>query len=689
MPKIVRRTLTILVLSSLGIPAANAQSDASERDYFQEFPVVLSVSRLAQPLDEAPGAVTVIDRDMIRQSGARQLVDLLRLVPGFQVLSLPSNSGPPIAVYHGLVESYPRGLQVLLDGRSQYSPFFVGGVNWNLIPIGLDDIDHIEVVRGSNSAAYGSNAVLGVVNIVTRHTQDTQGASAELRSGTHGVNDKSIRLGTGGQDFSLRYSGESRFDTGFDAYRDDVQSRIGTVRADWRPDSRNEFQLHIGEISTTQQVGRGVSTDPYRDQKQSQQYLQLGWKRALSENEDISVKFYRSTEKATDAFAFSLYSVYAVPVPFQVLMPNYTVPVDYGFQSIRNNLEATHTISPSASTRLVWGGELRTDEVRNFQYYGRTDYVSLAVARLFGNFEWRFAPGWVGNAGATWEHDTNSKTTFAPRLAVNWHLTPSQTLRAGISQAFRAPSLLETRGDWSYGSTTGVALDRKLLVRRPLAPESVISREVGWMGEFKPLKLSGDIRIFNEHVANRISTIPTDLAPAPCERISQVFGGGYCGSADGTYNAADVRIRGIEYQWRWQPLQETKVTFNQAFVRIGADFHVPTAAVTAGYKSTTDIDRAVYSAPTHSSMLMVAQQLPAGLELSASYYSVGATNPPDSGSYVKHWQRLDWRLGYRFRVGPTRGELAFTVQNDGNPHAEHAPTEVVSRRGFVSLRLDY
>ena len=78
---------SFLLMSAGAVANAQTGIDApavSESDFLAEIPVVLSVSRLAQPLDEAPGAVTILDRHFIRMSGARDVTDLLRMVPGFQ-----------------------------------------------------------------------------------------------------------------------------------------------------------------------------------------------------------------------------------------------------------------------------------------------------------------------------------------------------------------------------------------------------------------------------------------------------------------------------------------------------------------------------------------------------------------------------------------------------------------------------
>ena len=132
------------------VPAANALEDRDRSDW-SDPPLVLTPSRLPQRLDEAPNAMTVIDRAMIEASGARRLEEVLRLVPGFQVGHKYNNQ--PTVAYHGLSDEFARRVLVLVNGQRifQYSG---GGVDWNNLPIPLQDIERIEVIRGPSAAAY-------------------------------------------------------------------------------------------------------------------------------------------------------------------------------------------------------------------------------------------------------------------------------------------------------------------------------------------------------------------------------------------------------------------------------------------------------------------------------------------------------------------------------------------------------
>lgn len=116
--------------------------------FFGDLPIVASISRLPQRISDAPTAVTVIDRRTIRAFGARALSDIFRLIPGFQTFA--QSDIPARVNYHGVTDDadFSPRVQVLVDGRSLHSPLFRNGMNWALVPVALEDIERIEVVRG-------------------------------------------------------------------------------------------------------------------------------------------------------------------------------------------------------------------------------------------------------------------------------------------------------------------------------------------------------------------------------------------------------------------------------------------------------------------------------------------------------------------------------------------------------------
>lgn len=148
-----------------GNALANETILLSESDFFVDIPEVTSATRMPQKLSEAPASMTVIDRTMIEASGLQTIPDLLRLVPGFQSYSINANTLG--TTYHGASDDFPNRLEVMVDGRSVYLPL-LSAVAWNTLGISLDDIERIEVVRGSNVPAQGSNAFFGSIDIITR-----------------------------------------------------------------------------------------------------------------------------------------------------------------------------------------------------------------------------------------------------------------------------------------------------------------------------------------------------------------------------------------------------------------------------------------------------------------------------------------------------------------------------------------
>ena len=152
------RIIPFLMLPALLAPADAALAAAVEPE------LAITPSRLPQRLDESPSAVTVIDREMLREAGVRRITDILRLVPGMVVGSRSPAITP--ATYLGLSDDYSRRVQVLVDGISIYAPS-TGAVLWQDLPVALEDIERIEVVRGPNTAAYGSHALLATIKITT------------------------------------------------------------------------------------------------------------------------------------------------------------------------------------------------------------------------------------------------------------------------------------------------------------------------------------------------------------------------------------------------------------------------------------------------------------------------------------------------------------------------------------------
>ena len=141
---------------------------------------VTSVSKTQQKLSETASAIYVITQDEIQRSGATNIPDLLRMVPGLDVGQINANTWAISA--RGFNGRYANNLMVLLDGRSIYLPTF-GGVYWDVLDVPLADIDRLEVIRGPGGSMWGANAVNGIINIITKKAGITKGAMVEAGAG--------------------------------------------------------------------------------------------------------------------------------------------------------------------------------------------------------------------------------------------------------------------------------------------------------------------------------------------------------------------------------------------------------------------------------------------------------------------------------------------------------------------------
>ncbi|NPA25375.1 MAG: TonB-dependent receptor, partial [Deltaproteobacteria bacterium] len=154
---------------------------------------VTSVSRNRERLADAAAAVYVITSEDLRRGGFTTIAEALRLVPGMQVAHINANQWAISS--RGGNAWFANKLLVLIDGRQVYTPLF-SGVFWDVQDTMLEDIDRIEVIRGPGAALWGSNAVNGVINIVTRRAEETQGLLVSAGAGDRERGFGAIRFGT-------------------------------------------------------------------------------------------------------------------------------------------------------------------------------------------------------------------------------------------------------------------------------------------------------------------------------------------------------------------------------------------------------------------------------------------------------------------------------------------------------------
>lgn len=628
--------------------AAQTTAGVSEKDFLDDMPIILSVSRLPQRLDETPGAVTILDRAFIRSSGARDVADLLRLVPGFQS-STSFESDAPQASYHGVYGYYSARIQVLVDGRSVYSNYFAGSVAPGLMTVALDDIERIEVMRGANSVAYGARAMLGVVNIVTRHSADTLGPRAALTRGENGIQDTQLGVGWRTDNSSMRLALDERGDDGLSGANGHNRVQRVNFRSDWQVSGNSQVQLSAGWMNIAS--GKGYPERPgsgFRDTTFENRFVHVDWKTVLSPDQDLAFSFSHNQETYRDVVPY-------LPVP--------GLNLDGGGNTSNHTLTAQHTLRLSPALRMVWGAELRRESVTSAPLFNTTEGIVDDFTRLFTHAEWRLHPELLLNGGLMAEHSSANGSSLAPRLMLNWQLAPQHTLRAGMSRSFRPPSAFERRADVRY-SFKNQLLSVTFLARGKVEPEAVLTRELGYLGTYSWLKSSLDVRLFDEKFAGFIDGVPY---------LAQV--GGKLYAPFDYVNVDNFSIRGLELQWTGQPWPGAQLGANQTLTRLA-------------FASPPSETKLVVAVPKSTSTLFLTQQLPAGLQFSVSHQYSEPVWVQRSGDLRQYIHRTDWRLSKALRFGQRNGELALTVQNQGSPYADHDVAFLFKRRAFVTLRID-
>ena len=635
----------LLFLCCLAASASAQQRGAvTEKDYLDDVPVVLSVSRLPQRLDETPGAVTIIDRQMIRMSGARDVADLLRLVPGFRVTnSFESNT--PQGSYHTTLGDYSNHIQVMVDGRSVYSTYLQGSTGPGLQTVALEDIDRIEVYRGSNSAAYGARAFLGSINIVTRDTVDTQGVQVQAVSGSNGIRDGLARLGWGNDEARFRLSADGRTDDGLagTSGRNRVQ-RIN-LRADLRTSLRDQVEFRAGQTLIDAGVGfAGDANNNARTRQIDTSFAQLDWRRNIDPDQDVAMQASHTVERIRDNFVYTV-------------APELTI--DFGGHASNSNLMLQHTVRLQPTLRVVWGSELRREVIQSPPLYGTDANFVTDFARVFSNVEWRLQPDLLLNAGALFEHSSIVGDHVMPRVMLNWRVAEGHTLRGGVSRAFRPPSTYEKYANVRY-YIGGTLADSTDVSRGTMVSEKVLVRELGYLAELPTRRLSLDLRVFDERITGQVGRLPYSLP-----------GSGGNNEAFDYRNDEDFSIRGYEGQLRWKPWE-------------GADLVYAHTRLNSGQFYNGDTQVGVYG----SQSLMLMQHLPAGWDLSLMYSEADAGYFPGADTRMPTVRRTDARIAHALRIAGRRAEISLVGQSLDGDYPDFRPEFRVRRQTFVMLRME-
>ncbi len=647
----------------LGLNAAPALADdpapPSEQPFLDSFPVVLSATRLSQSKSDSPVAVTIIDRQMIEASGATDLPELFRLVPGFQV---GYQNGHTAAVgYHMLEEQFSRRMQVLVDGRSIYTPAF-GGVNWTDLPLALEDIERIEVIRGPNTATYGTNAFFGIISIITRHAALDRGTMAKLSIGGNQLRRAVLRHGGNEGALDWRFTIGYHSDGGFATRHDSKYIHSLNGRADYRLNLTDALLVELGYAGGRAQEdtdfgGLAAAIYPPHAQGAESHFQQVRWTRTRTQDDEWSLQFYHDYHDTAD-------ELQSAPLDLRPLLPTpVRIPLSYTIEAERYDLELQRIFSPSARVRAVWGAGARLDRVRSPGYFDTDRSLDNRSYRAFANAEWSITPRVLGHAGAMIEQTDLSGTDVSPRLAVNFHVTRNHTFRAAVSRAVRTPVLLEDRASQRIYVTPSF-YDQQLYSAGGLDPETIVATELGYLGRFPASGITLDLKLYHEDVEGLISYKTQWGFPDPYDQKAKVLD-----------NYDHARIQGFEATVDYRPNPRDRLYLAYAYT----DIHATSNTQQVEYN---------LSAPYNQLSLLGIHAFTRDVTGSLAVYYAGDTHAWESVLERGPFRRTDLRLARRFTYAGSRGEYAIVFQGLGGKTQGLKLANVMESRAYVSLKLE-
>ncbi len=489
--------------------------------------IVVTASTRAQEVKDAPASISVITRDDIERLPYREVTDALLEVPGVTVTTGEGNSRD-ISI-RGMSPQYTL---ILVDGKrlsARESRTNGGSISEGGLLPPLESIERIEVVRGPMSSLYGSDAMGGVVNVITRAIADTWSGSLRA-NGTMQLSDTfgnfgdanfylsgPVTKGVGLQvQGSLNRRSEDSVIGGTPERRD--ESLAGKIGFEAGPDHR--FLVEGGYYSqqTLSTVGTSVEANRGTEDPDGTIY-------AMTQRRYVgSVSHHGDWGFASD----DTYVQYEDAKHVE------------GQKRIRNTVAQSIWAIPLPSNNLTLGGFYRNEDMTDLTSNGLSGSSRTGASRtnwaLFAENELEISGSLHLTGGLRLDDDQQYGTHWTPRLYAVWNATPEITFKGGYSQGFRAPNLRQTLVDWGQNSRGGTIYGNP-----DLKAETSRTFEAVAMFDSGPLEAS--VTAYDTKFHDRITRITCSQASAWCidEPLSSI------GRPPTTYvNIDEARVRGIE-----------------------------------------------------------------------------------------------------------------------------------------------
>jgi iron complex outermembrane receptor protein len=613
---------------------------------------VTTTSKEPEQIWKTSAAIYVLSQADIRRSGATSIPEVLRLVPGVEVARINSNIWS-VAI-RGFGSAFSKSVLVLIDGRSVYTPLFAG-VYWDVQNVLLDDVERIEVIRGPGGTIWGSNAVNGVINIITKNTKDTHGTYASASSGNIDRSGDAIRYG-GGQGKNVDYRGYAMGFGRTPEFHSDGNNydawQFG--QAGFRTDSRltdHDTMTVQGDFykgNVGQQVSIGSYSPPAQLNVDGTEDVSGGnllgrWRHELGTTSDLQVQAYYDR--------------------------TYRLGPQVGETRNTFDIDLIHHFVLAQRHEMIWGFGARwspseiiqTVPTVNFTPHHQDDNIYSAFVQdqiaIVQNKLWL-------TLGSKFEHNIFTGWETEPSGRVLWTPTSHQTLWAAVTRAIRTPS----RIDEDLQLTGFVSAPPPIYIcvcdNAKFVSETLLSYEAGYR-KLVSSRIYLDIAAFHNKYNDLTSfgnpTISLTATPPPLAiLVSLPFANGIMGSTNGGE---------ISPEWKATHWMEVKATYSYVTMNLEDK---PTHTKT-GYVSMYE-----GSSPHNEATAQILFNLPKGFEFDPTYRYVGGL--PALG--VNAYQTADARLGWHFAK---MFDLSIAGQNLFQPRHAESGSVLVKRSAYAQI----
>jgi iron complex outermembrane recepter protein len=616
---------------------------------------ITSVSKKEQRTSQAPAAVFVISREDIRRSGALDIPDLLRMVPGVDVAQI--DTGKWAISARGFNGQYSDKLLVLIDGRTVYTPIFAG-VFWDSQNIPLDTIERIEVIRGPGAAVWGANAVNGVINIITRTANDTPGAYVAGGAGSSSIGPETVRYGGNTRNLGawrinaegFHYNSLPVFG-GLDGH-DDWRLIHGGFRTDSKLSTKDSlttegeaYQGNAGEMADTP-----VSLEPpentvlaLRD-RYSGWNLLTRWDRVISPRSQTSLQIYfdRTTRGDTT----------------------------YNIELNTFDVDFQHHFAWMARQDIVWGLGYRvsadgTDPTLRITFTPQNRGTQLF--RSFAQDEIAVRPGRVKlSLGARLEDNDYTGFSMQPSARLVWTPDSRSMFWSAVSSADRTPARSDTNIRVNYTAFPGpggLPALVSLFGNPNQKNEHLTAFEAGYRNTWTS-RLSLDSTVFYNRYHDLTSVEPgairLEVNPAPVHLlIPSTFSNGLYGETHGIEVFANWKVTSF---WTLSP---------------GYSFFSAHLHRFAGSQDFTDAAGTEGSSPDQQAQLRSSISLPRNLQWNTAAYFVNRLPAIAVPSYTRLDTSFIWEAGERISLGVVGQNLLR------NLHPEFSGSDTTVQPGLM------